>query len=95
VGRSSPVRSPELARVLGPDLAHALFPGELDRSGSLFSGKLVSGEGGGRRMQRGREGDERTSAGREMGGPRGGSSFAFWLLENEVFGSVTHLLCTP
>ena len=85
MGRSSPVRSPELARVLGPDLAHALFPGELDRGGSLFSGKLVNGEGGGRRMQRSGEGDGRTS---------GGSSFAFWLLENEVFGSVTHLLCT-
>jgi len=65
------VRSPELAHALGPDLAHALFPGELDRGGSLFSGKLVSGEGGWRRMQRGGEGDERTSAGRKTGGPRG------------------------
>jgi hypothetical protein len=70
-GRSSPVRSPKLARALGSDLAHALFPGELGRGGSLFSGKLVGGEGGGRRMQRGGEGDEQTSARRDTGGPRG------------------------
>jgi len=63
-GRRSPAwrrcqRSP--TRSIGPDLPHAVFPGELGRDGSFFSGKLVGGERGGWRMQRGGEGDERSS----------------------------------
>ena len=40
------------------NLAHTLFLDELDRSGSLFSGKLVGQKEGGRCMQRGEVGDE-------------------------------------
>ena len=64
-GRRSPAwrrcqHSP--TRSIGPDLPHAVFPGELGRDGSFFSGKLIGGERGGWCMQRGGEGDERFTA---------------------------------
>ena len=65
-GRRSPAwrrcqHSP--TRSIGPDLPHAVFPGEHGRDGSFFSGKLVGRERGRWRMQRGGEGDEQSSAG--------------------------------